>query len=169
MTILPDRSRLVIEQVSIATEVTVTVRAASLLAPCPCCGTVSKRVQSHYPRTLRALPESRMPRSSDRAGASLLLPREHMQRHPRVFGIPNGLDWDAWNPSTDSDLVAQYTAAEASTAKARNRTSLRHEFELPDDPGLPVIGIVSRLVDQKGFDLIAAIASELSDLPLQLV
>jgi len=58
MTILPDRSRLVIEQVSIATEVTVTVRAASLMAPCSCCGTVSKRVQSRYTRTLRDLPAS---------------------------------------------------------------------------------------------------------------
>jgi starch synthase len=91
------------------------------------------------------------------------------QRHPRIFGIPNGLDWDAWNPATDGDLAVQYTAAEAPTAKVRNRTALRQEFGLPDDPGLPVVGIVSRLVDQKGFDLIAAIAAELSDLPLQLV
>lgn len=91
------------------------------------------------------------------------------QRHPRIFGIPNGLDWDAWNPATDSDLAAQYTAAEAPLAKARNRTALRQEFGLPDDSDLPVVGIVSRLVDQKGFDLIAAIATELRDLPLQLV
>ncbi len=91
------------------------------------------------------------------------------QRHPRVFGIPNGLDWDTWNPATDSDLVEQYTAAEAPVAKAHNRTVLRQEFGLPDDPDLPLVGIVSRLVDQKGFDLIAALASELSELPLQLV
>ncbi len=91
------------------------------------------------------------------------------QRHPRVFGIPNGLDWDAWNPSTDSDLVARYTATEAPAAKVRNRTALRREFGLPDDPELPTVGIVSRLVDQKGFDLIAAIASELRNLPLHLV
>jgi len=91
------------------------------------------------------------------------------QRHPRVFGIPNGLDWDAWNPATDDDLIVQYTAAEAPVAKVRNRTALRQEFGLPDDPGLPMVGIVSRLVDQKGFDLITAIAAELRDLPLQLV
>src|SRR6266852_81209 len=75
------------------------------------------------------------------------------QRHPRVFGIPNGLDWDAWNPAADSDLVKQYTAAEAPVAKARNRTALRQEFGLTDDPGLPLVGIVRRLVDQKGFDV----------------
>ena len=91
------------------------------------------------------------------------------QRHSRIFGIPNGLDWDAWNPADDSDLAAQYTSAEAPTAKVCNRTALRQEFGLPDDPGLPMVGIVSRLVDQKGFDLIAAITAELRELPLQLV
>src|SRR5690348_14833033 len=91
------------------------------------------------------------------------------QRHSRIFGIPNGLDWDAWNPATDGDLAAPYTAAEASAAKAHNRTALRQGFGLPDDPDQPVVGIVSRLVDQKGFDLIAAIAPELRELPLQLV
>src|SRR6266704_1403170 len=58
MTILPDLSDLVIEQVSISNDVTVTVRAASPTAPCPSCGTISKRVQSRYTRTLRDLPAS---------------------------------------------------------------------------------------------------------------
>jgi transposase len=58
MTILPDLSDLIIEQVSVTNEVTVTVRAASPTAPCPCCGTISKRVQSRYTRTLRDLPAS---------------------------------------------------------------------------------------------------------------
>ncbi len=92
-----------------------------------------------------------------------------LQRHSRLFGIPNGLDWDDWNPATDAALAARYTAADAPAAKARNRTALRAEFDLPDDPALPLLGIVSRLVDQKGFDLLAALAADLSDLPLQLV
>src|SRR6267154_691469 len=58
MTILPDLSDLVIEQVSITYDVAVTVRAASPTAPCPCCGTLSKRVQSRYTRILRDLPVS---------------------------------------------------------------------------------------------------------------
>jgi starch synthase len=91
------------------------------------------------------------------------------QRHSRIFGIPNGLDWDAWNPLTDRDIAVQYTAVKASEAKARNRTQLRQEFGLPDDPNVPLMGIVSRLVDQKGFDLLAAIADDLRKLPLQLV
>lgn len=91
------------------------------------------------------------------------------QRHTRIFGIPNGLDWDVWNPASDSNLTVRYTAAEALEAKATNRTSLRAEFGLPDDPDIPLVGIVSRLVDQKGFDLIATITGELRKLPLQLV
>ncbi len=91
------------------------------------------------------------------------------QRHPRVFGIPNGLDWHAWNPAGDSNIAVQYTSADAPSAKLRDRSALREEFGLPDDPAVPLIGIVSRLVDQKGFDLIAAIADELRNMPLQLV
>jgi starch synthase len=91
------------------------------------------------------------------------------QRHSRIFGIPNGLDWDAWNPASDDNLTARYTTSEAREAKAVNRTGLRREFGLADDPEVPLVGIVSRLVDQKGFDLIAAIAGELRKLPLQLV
>jgi starch synthase len=91
------------------------------------------------------------------------------QRHTRLFGIPNGLDWESWNPATDSELPVRYTAQEAPSAKVRNRTALRQEFGLPDNPDWPLVGVVSRLVDQKGFDLLASIAQELCNLPLQLV
>ncbi len=90
-------------------------------------------------------------------------------RYSRLFGIPNGLDWDIWNPETDTALAAQYTAENAVEAKRRNRSALRQEFGLDDDPDIPVIGMVTRLVDQKGLDLIAAIAHELPHLPIQLV
>lgn len=91
------------------------------------------------------------------------------QRHTRLFGIPNGLDWQSWNPATDSELAAPYTAQEAPTAKIRNRAALREEFGLPEKTDWPLVGIVSRLVDQKGFDLLAELAAELGNLPLQLV
>ena len=61
MTIIPDLSDLVIEQVSMTNEVTITVRAASPTAPCPCCGIISKRIQSRYTRTVRDLPASGRP------------------------------------------------------------------------------------------------------------
>jgi starch synthase len=91
------------------------------------------------------------------------------ERRERLSGIPNGLDWHAWDPATDGALVARYTAEDAPEAKVRNRSVLRQEFGLPDDSGVPLVGIVSRLVDQKGFDLIAQIAAELANLPLQLM
>jgi starch synthase len=91
------------------------------------------------------------------------------QRHTRLFGIPNGIDWDEWNPETDGGLAARYGPAEASAGKAANRAALRAEFELPEVADVPVVGIVSRLVDQKGFDLLAASADTLGELPLQLV
>jgi starch synthase len=91
------------------------------------------------------------------------------QRHSRVLGIPNGIDWESWNPAADSDLAAQFTAEDVAAGKARNRTALREEFGLPDEPDIPVIGVVSRLVDQKGFDLVADIADELGALQMQLV
>src|SRR6266702_2695899 len=61
MTILPDRSDLVIEQVSMTNEVTIAVCAASPAARCPCCGTISKQIQSRYRRPLRDLLASRRP------------------------------------------------------------------------------------------------------------
>src|SRR5256885_6942886 len=61
MTIISDLSDLVLEQVSMTNEVTITVRAASATAPCPCCGIISKRIQSRYTRSLRDLPASGRP------------------------------------------------------------------------------------------------------------
>src|SRR6266487_3657326 len=61
MTIFPDLTDLVIEQVSVTNEATITVRAASPMASCPCCGTISKRIQSRYTRTVRDLPASGRP------------------------------------------------------------------------------------------------------------
>ena len=91
------------------------------------------------------------------------------QRHTRIFGIPNGLDWHAWNPATDANLVEHYSEANVIPAKAHNRTALRQEFDLTDDPDIPLVGIVSRLVDQKGFDLLAELGATLGQLPLQLI
>jgi starch synthase len=91
------------------------------------------------------------------------------QRHSRVVGVPNGIDWEVWNPATDDAIVACYTADTATDGKAQNRGALRREFALPDDPEVPLVGVVSRLVDQKGFDLVGQLAQELPDLPLQLV
>src|SRR5437879_9424446 len=61
MTILPDLSDLIIEQVCVTNIVTISVRAAYAAASCPCCGSICQRVHSHYLRTLRDLPASGRP------------------------------------------------------------------------------------------------------------
>src|SRR5258708_4278779 len=61
MTILPDLSDLIIEQVCVTNIVTISVRAAYAAASCPCCGSICQRVHSHYTRTLRDLPASGRP------------------------------------------------------------------------------------------------------------
>lgn len=84
----------------------------------------------------------------------------------RYVGILNGIDVTAWDPAADQHLPAAYTAADL-TGKRANKRALLDQFGLPvGDDALerPVIGIVSRLVDQKGCDLILAAAEELMGL-----
>lgn len=91
------------------------------------------------------------------------------QRHTRVFGIANGIDWDEWNPETDAAIAQPISLENPLPGKQADRKALREEFGLPDDPDVPLIGVVSRLVDQKGFDLVAALGDLLGSLPVQLV
>ncbi len=75
-------------------------------------------------------------------------------RHRDLVGIINGVDGAHWNPETDSSLVRRYSAEEWREGKAVNRTALRAEFHLDDDPNVPLIGLIGRLADQKGWDLV---------------
>jgi starch synthase len=67
-----------------------------------------------------------------------------------LFGVLNGMDYEAWNPENDPLIPQQYSETNLE-GKARNKAALQEAFGLPDDPERPVIGIVSRLADQKGF------------------
>jgi starch synthase len=79
-------------------------------------------------------------------------------RGDRLVGILNGVDYTAWNPETDK-LIAQNYSAENLAGKKACKKDLLAALHLPDaDLTQPLIGIVSRFVDQKGFDLIAEIA-----------
>jgi starch synthase len=79
-----------------------------------------------------------------------------------LAGILNGIDVERWNPEADAFVAAPFSAA-ALDGKARARQLLLDTAGLPsaDAPRRPVIGLVSRLTDQKGFDLVAAAADDL--------
>jgi starch synthase len=84
------------------------------------------------------------------------------QRAARVHGILNGADYEEWNPAIDPHIVVNFSAGDPS-GKARVKQSLLEEFDLPPDVSRPVIGIVSRFVYQKGFDILFPIAAELAE------
>ena len=89
-------------------------------------------------------------------------------RAGRLTGILNGIDTRQWNPATDPYLAATY-AVDRLDGKATNKTALRAEIGLVATTKMPLIGIVSRLTEQKGLDLVIDIAKELATLPVQLV
>lgn len=70
-----------------------------------------------------------------------------------VHGIVNGIDYSDWSPANDPFIVRNYTP-EALEGKLDCKRDLLREFGLPERPGRPLIGVISRLDDQKGFDLI---------------
>jgi starch synthase len=85
------------------------------------------------------------------------------RRSADVVGILNGIDTTEWDPARDRYLPKPYSASDPS-GKAASKRAVLEEFHLPvDGRGLsrPLIGMISRMVDQKGFDLIAALATEL--------
>jgi starch synthase len=82
-------------------------------------------------------------------------------RRDHVVGILNGVDYSVWNPEKDKFVAAPYSAKDL-TGKHACKKDLLEIFGLsPEYENRPVLGIVSRFADQKGFDLIAAIAKDL--------
>jgi starch synthase len=81
-------------------------------------------------------------------------------RGDRVIGIVNGVDYDDWNPATDPHLPHPYSATDLA-GKARMKQALLAGVGLEADSGVPVVGIVSRLTAQKGFDLCFGVLPEL--------
>lgn len=82
------------------------------------------------------------------------------ERSYKLSGILNGIDTDNYNPETDKDIFFNYSAEDFS-GKAKDKAALQEVFGLPVNDSVPVIGIVSRLVSHKGFDLIKKIMWEL--------
>ena len=84
-------------------------------------------------------------------------------------GIVNGLDYDEWNPETDKMIAKNFNAKNFRKEKVKNKLALQRELGLNEDPKAMMIGVVSRLTDQKGFDLVAYVMDELCQDNVQLV
>lgn len=77
-----------------------------------------------------------------------------MQRSNKLFGIVNGIDEQVWNPATDPHLAASFDSTTLDVGKARCKAALQQHFALDVQPRTPLLGIVSRLAYQKGFERI---------------
>lgn len=84
-------------------------------------------------------------------------------------GIVNGIDYDEYNPATDKYIVQNYDARTFRKEKIKNKRALQEELGLERDDKKFMIGIVSRLTDQKGFDLINYIMDEMCQQDVQFV
>lgn len=92
--------------------------------------------------------------------------------HNRQFdmlGIVNGIDYDIYNPATDPKLYVNYDASSFRKKKVINKTKIQEDLGLQVDKKKFMIGLVSRLTDQKGLDLIAHVMEQILDEDTQFV
>ena len=84
-------------------------------------------------------------------------------------GIVNGLDYNEWNPETDAQIAKNFNVKNFRKEKVKNKLALQEELGLEVNPKTMMIGIVSRLTDQKGFDLISYMMDEMCQDAVQFV
>lgn len=94
----------------------------------------------------------------------------HLRYHSRKLrGIVNGIDYDIWNPYTDDKLYVNYDITNVLGQKKENKRRLQEELGLVQDDHKFVIGLISRLTDQKGLDLVNSIMRQIMDEHTQVV
>lgn len=89
-------------------------------------------------------------------------------RENNLSGILNGVDYNTWNPSDDRLIPFRYTP-DYLTGKTKNKKFLLEHFGLKFNEEIPLIGIISRLVSQKGFDIIGDVINQLMNLDAQWI
>ena len=99
---------------------------------------------------------------------------EHLDGHLRYHnyklrGIVNGIDYDMWNPETDPALAVNYGLGNVLDHKMENKLALQKELGLEEDESKFVIGLISRLTNQKGLDLVSTIIPQVLDGNTQIV
>lgn len=91
------------------------------------------------------------------------------KRRTVLHGILNGIDYEMWNPEKDSLLPHRFSVSSLKE-RAKNKAALQERFGLPQEPNAFLVGIVARLLKQKGFDLLySTMEPALKELPIQLV
>ncbi len=90
------------------------------------------------------------------------------ERSDFLFGIVNGIDYKVWDPSGDKELKFHFSASKID-GKYKNKLALQKEVGLEQKADIPLIGVVSRLADQKGLDLIAKIINPLLEKNVQII
>ena len=91
-------------------------------------------------------------------------------RKDNIYGIVNGIDYDEFNPNADPFMVSHFNTKTVSKGKKENKTAFQKEMGLPAKSDAFLIGMVSRLTDQKGFDIVAYVMEEmLSTMNVQFV
>ncbi|MFY9327196.1 MAG: glycogen synthase GlgA [Georgfuchsia sp.] len=88
-------------------------------------------------------------------------------RRDSLVGILNGIDTGFWNPASDAFIDSHYDSQRIEE-KAANKQILRRELGLDECNDVPLLGVVSRLTEQKGIDLLPLIADALAKIPVQL-
>ncbi len=78
----------------------------------------------------------------------------------KIYGITNGMDTGRYDPETDESILKNYSANDIS-GKAANKAALQKLFHLPVDDSVPVIGMVTRMIDQKGLDLFREVIEDI--------
>ena len=90
-------------------------------------------------------------------------------RWQSLWGIINGIDYEVYDPSKDKKIPHRYNIKNYKKEKVKNKVALQKELHLPEDPNAYMIGIVSRLTDQKGLDLIDRAMNDIMTDGTQLV
>ena len=95
---------------------------------------------------------------------------DHLRYHSgKLRGIVNGIDYDIWNPATDKLIAAPYSNEDVIAKKKENKLALQKELGLEENEDKFVIGLISRLTNQKGLDLVNACIPQIMDQFTQVV
>jgi len=86
----------------------------------------------------------------------------------KLSGVLNGIDMALYDPASDPRVTAHFSAADMS-GKAEDKVHLQRLMGLREEPDVPIVAIVSRLVSHKGLDLICEVLHDMMELPIQLV